>query len=417
MSVPRAVRAALIPALLLSACIAPPLPYAPNTSTRSTPRASLELQAIAVRLGAHEGARQLQIGGTESGSILVRGAGSRVLTEDGESQSTLRIRAAEGEWLVLGERVYEGELLIESHPRTGLHVTNLVDLESYARGVVAGESVLWSATSEELEVQAICARSYAVATLQERLASGAPAFLWDDTRDQVYLGAKTRATGARSAELEQKLDDAIARSRGRVLGMRGRVLDTRFHAACGGTTARFRDIFGDDSVAADIPSVRCNPCTEATGKERESNSWSFTASQVELARLAGKLQLGSTLRTVQPITADAHGRWLTVELRGDQHKRTISSTELRRELGATRMSSALVGRAWPRPGSQLESGLCLEGYGRGHGVGLCQVGSRALARQGWSTARILAHYYPGSRLGRVGPGGRFLSSTAEYELE
>lgn len=417
MSVSRAVRSALIPALLLGACIAPPLPYSPTPRLETSPRARLELQAIAVRLGAHEGARLVQVDGAELGSITVRGAGSRVLTDDGGSTTELRIRAAEGEWLVVGDRSYAGELLIECHPRSGLHVTNLVDLESYARGVVAGESVLWSATSEELEVQAICARSYAVATLQERLASGAPAFLWDDTRDQVYLGAKTRAAGARAAELERKLDQAVAKSAGRVLGLRGRVLDTRFHAACGGTTARFRDIFGDDSAAAQIPSVRCGPCTDATGDERDSNSWSFTASRVELARLANKLQLGSTMQSVKPINADAHGRWLTVELRGSEYKRTISSTELRRELGATRMSSANVNRAWPQPGAQLDRGLYLEGYGRGHGVGLCQVGSRALAREGWSTLRILTHYYPGSRLGRVGPRGQFLSSTAEYELE
>jgi len=407
----------LLTALPLSACIVQPLPYAPASKSTTYALPRLDLDAIAVQLGAHDGVTQLEIQGTQSGSIVVRSAGTRVLSGDGVAHGELRVVPADGELLVLGGRPYEGVLLIRSQAQSGLRVTNLVQLEHYVRGVVAGESVLWSATPAELEAQAVCARSYAIATLQERLASGAPALLWDDTRDQVYLGAKARSAGARSAEIERKLDLAIEATAGRVLGLKGRVLDTRFHAACGGTTARFSDIFGEESIAAQMPSVRCGPCTRATGEERDANSWSFTASRTELARLANKLQLGTVLRSVRPMDADAHGRWLTVEMFGDQYKRTISSAELRRELGATRMSSARVNRAWPEPGSELDGGLYLEGYGRGHGVGLCQVGSRALARQGWSTQRILSHYYPGSLLGKVDHRGRFRPSTAEYELE
>jgi len=33
---------------------------------------------------------------------------------------------------------------------------------------------------------------------------------------------------------------------------------------------------------------------------------------------------------------------------------------------------------------------------RGHGLGLCQVGAMALAREGWNWQRILAKYYPGA---------------------
>jgi stage II sporulation protein D len=39
----------------------------------------------------------------------------------------------------------------------------------------------------------------------------------------------------------------------------------------------------------------------------------------------------------------------------------------------------------------------IAGRGYGHGVGLCQNGADAMARQGATAARILRHYYPGSR--------------------
>ena len=38
------------------------------------------------------------------------------------------------------------------------------------------------------------------------------------------------------------------------------------------------------------------------------------------------------------------------------------------------------------------------GTGHGHGVGACQTGAMARARAGHDAARILAHYYPGTRL-------------------
>ncbi|HUR26950.1 MAG TPA: amidase, partial [Planctomycetota bacterium] len=71
---------------------------------------------------------------------------------------------------------------------------------------------------------------------------------------------------------------------------------------------------------------------------------------------------------------------------------------VRRALKENAIASNLVLATLPRAGQDVEDGLLLTGRGRGHGVGLCQTGARALARAGWSAAEILAHYYPGSVL-------------------
>jgi stage II sporulation protein D len=42
--------------------------------------------------------------------------------------------------------------------------------------------------------------------------------------------------------------------------------------------------------------------------------------------------------------------------------------------------------------------LVISGHGWGHGVGLAQWGAFGYAEHGWSSARILAHYYPGTTL-------------------
>jgi stage II sporulation protein D len=45
----------------------------------------------------------------------------------------------------------------------------------------------------------------------------------------------------------------------------------------------------------------------------------------------------------------------------------------------------------------------VSGRGWGHGVGMSQYGAEGYASHGWRHARILAHYYPGTRLERVRP--------------
>jgi SpoIID/LytB domain protein len=52
---------------------------------------------------------------------------------------------------------------------------------------------------------------------------------------------------------------------------------------------------------------------------------------------------------------------------------------------------------FPAPASAATVFL-LDGRGWGHGVGMSQWGAEGYARHGWSYDRILAHYYPGTRL-------------------
>ena len=46
--------------------------------------------------------------------------------------------------------------------------------------------------------------------------------------------------------------------------------------------------------------------------------------------------------------------------------------------------------------------LVLTGHGWGHGVGMSQWGAYGYALHGWKYRRILAHYYPGTKMSRVG---------------
>ncbi|MDP9135237.1 MAG: stage II sporulation protein SpoIID, partial [Actinomycetota bacterium] len=43
----------------------------------------------------------------------------------------------------------------------------------------------------------------------------------------------------------------------------------------------------------------------------------------------------------------------------------------------------------------------VRGAGFGHGIGMSQYGAYGMAQNGWSYARILRHYYKGTKLGQA----------------
>jgi stage II sporulation protein D len=106
------------------------------------------------------------------------------------------------------------------------------------------------------------------------------------------------------------------------------------------------------------------------------------------------------------VERSASGRAVAVRVRGDRDEAVLSGDDLRRALGAGRLRSTLF--EVRRAGDDV----VFVGSGNGHGVGMSQWGARALASHGATYAQILARFYPGARLQRVGdlPRTRSLAS-------
>jgi stage II sporulation protein D len=300
--------------------------------------------------------------------------------------------------LGLGERVYPGTLAFEPHANGGLRVTNLAPLEPYVEGVVAAELVLWSALPAELEAQAIMARTVVLATLEVR------PFVWDTTADQAYLGRFLPGNSPGARRVAARLSDSVAITRGIVIARERGTFDARFHAACAGTTAVLRDVFPESADYA--TGVACATCRERLAFERGLGGpdperplgWTFTATAADLARVARALGVGTRVTRLTPHRVDSAGRWIEVRVTGNVKSAVVSYNDFRLRIGATQLRSSLILRTWPKPGDSIDNGLFFEGVGRGHGVGLCQEGSHDYAELGWEANRILAHYYPGTRV-------------------
>lgn len=143
--------------------------------------------------------------------------------------SPLVIRATKQALVSLDGRAYRGTL--ELVPEKGfLRVVNVVPLDSYVQGVVAGEMPFtWPA--EALEAQAVAARSYALANLLK----GRPYDLYSDPRSQVYLGV---------AGEKPSTTQAVAATAGEVVTYGGKIATTYYFSTSGGKTASAQDVFG-----------------------------------------------------------------------------------------------------------------------------------------------------------------------------
>ncbi|HVS09036.1 MAG TPA: SpoIID/LytB domain-containing protein [Planctomycetota bacterium] len=380
---------------------------APATAAaRARPTVRRASGKVRVRLTGLDGASPVHVLGTLHGELVLerRGALVRSAADRGASQGSAEVRLAPapGSRLRAGERSYGGALIVRPRAAGGLEVFCELDLEEYVEGVVASELAIWSAEGAALEAQAIAARSFAIAQLDSRGRSASEPTLLDDVRDQAFRGAHVPdpRSGRAAREVAARLRAAVRRTRGIVLFEDPRVVDARFHAACGGATADGAAVFPEADFAC-LRSVECAPCRGSLGAARGASpelDWRWTAPRFALERLARELGLGEHLLRLAPARRDSAGRWLEVRLEGESGARTIPFEELRRRLSRKELASSLLVRTWPRAGETIGGGLLFEGRGRGHGVGLCQEGASAWARAGWSAERILAHYYPGAAL-------------------
>jgi stage II sporulation protein D len=117
--------------------------------------------------------------------------------------------------------LYRGAIELRTEG-AGITAINELDLDSYVRGVVAGEMPS-SWPLEALKVQAVAARTYALAT---RKTTG-PFDQYPDTRSQVYRGVTGESV---------RSDAAVRATAGRILTYGGQPAVTYYFSTSGGHT-------------------------------------------------------------------------------------------------------------------------------------------------------------------------------------
>ena len=253
----------------------------------------------------------------------------------------------------------------------------------YVLGAVAAEMpVSWP--DEALKAQAVAAHTYALYCRDHAALQSGAWLTVDPARRQgcltepvlrSYWGTAYEQNYARlSALVDEVLDE--------ILYYENAPACASYFAISNGQTEASENVWG--SALPYLISVDSSTDRSADNYEY---TVTFSAEQVQqaLAGLGISADLAAPEGWFGPAALTSAGYTKTVTVCGQ----TVTGTTLRRALGL-RSTCFTV---------QYQSGnFSFTTRGYGHGVGLSQWGSKAMAEQGKSYADILAHYYPGTQL-------------------
>lgn len=255
-------------------------------------------------------------------------------------------------------------------------VIAVMNIEDYLNGVLPQEMPS-SWPVEALKAQAIAARSYAVAQMKAR--ESRPYHVDSSVDDQVF-----RFQDARVEKYRAKILQIVNETKGVVLkNQDGSILRSYFHADCGGRTEQADAVWENGEKN---PTVKDDHC-KIGGKDQ----WTMSTTVQDIQT---KLKL-KKVTEVKPYFRSSSGRVQSVVIKDESNEVILSGQELRSKLGFKKLKSTLFD-------IHINKNLVqFIGRGYGHGVGLCQVGSRALADQGVDYVSILKHYFPVATLGSL----------------
>jgi stage II sporulation protein D len=287
---------------------------------------------------------------------------------------------ADGDMFTFANKRWRGTPSIVALPGGRSGVVAAVGVDDYLYGVLPIEaSPGWP--PDALAAQAIVARTFALS----RRTFARPYDVVVSQSDQRFGGieAEYPATNA-----------AVDATRNSVITFAGSNASVFYSACCGGHTADAAEVWGHEA----LPYLRgvADPYCFAAPDYRWERSLPLDRVEAALAaRVAG------------PITGfalgppDSGGRPLSIDVLSATARAAVPTGDFRTLLGAD-----VVRSSWIQALDFAPPQLIVRGAGRGHGVGLCQWGARAMGAAGSSAGDIVAFYFPGTRITAVDAGGQ-----------
>lgn len=253
-------------------------------------------------------------------------------------------------------------------------------IEEYLLGVVAGEMRPdWPV--EAYAAQAIVARTFTM----DFIADGGTKELHN-----TDISTDEEEAQAYNAEaITPAIREAVAKTKGQVMTYRGRYVKGWFSASCGGRTALARD--GLAYKEKEPAYMRSVSCPEAEVIPESELFWAHKFSPQELTEALSELgqDIGTVTRIAVASRSKESHRATKLKFTGSNGEATVPGADFRIAVDPQKMRSI-----WLTDIKHEADGITLEGRGFGHGVGLCQWGAHALAKEGKNPEEIIKHYYP-----------------------
>jgi stage II sporulation protein D len=231
-------------------------------------------------------------------------------------------------------------------------------LEEYVAGVLAAETSQVAET-EALKATAVMARTFAVVNRGRHRGEG------------YDLCARTHCQLFRPKEVRERHREMASATEGELLWYMGAAAQVFYHQHCGGTTEAAHELWKGPRRGY-LQSRQDTFCVA-----RGRSPWRTTVQARDLAI----------------VSRTASGRVRTVRVNG-----VLRSFDQFQDSTGSRVRSAFFNVR------RQKEAFVIEGYGAGHGVGLCHTGAIERSRAGHSYRDILDFYFSGAKAG-VTPQG------------
>ncbi|MDF2545574.1 MAG: stage sporulation protein [Anaerosolibacter sp.] len=177
-----------------------------------------------------------------------------------------------------------------------------------------------------------------------------------------------------------KLEEAVKETGDQIITMNNKPIEPRYHITCGGATENSENVKGNKILY--LRKVLCSYCNNSPYWKQTVE---MTIEEIE-EKLKIKMSETSSIEgpwiqgMVENVERDEDGRIIEMKISGT----TFKGTDLVALLG---LDSTRFG--WKPISFKFEIG------GKGDGLGLCQYGANAMAREGKDAEEILNYYFTG----------------------
>lgn len=255
----------------------------------------------------------------------------------------------------------------------------LIPIEEYIVGVVAGEMPV-TFHLEALKAQAVAARSYVLKRIEYN--KGQSYDVVDNVLSQVYLDNQYLKTSWANDYQTNilKIKTAVLMTKGEYIEYDGKIADALYFSTSNGFTENSDEVFGFE--APYLKSVASIWDQETSPVFNDDKHYPL-ASFYQLLDIPYQSEL-----KIKIIKKSSTGRIIDLII----NEQSMKGSDLVKKLNLRSNDFNI---------KQQANNVIIETKGFGHGVGMSQYGALGMAEDGYLYDEILAHYYQGTKIGKL----------------
>ena len=312
-------------------------------------------------------------------------------------------------WHCYKDALYAGKLTIKSDNKGFLELVNTIGFDELLKVVVPSE-IEPKSPYQAICAQAIAARSEILSKFETRHTETDYDFC-AATHCQAYGGIGNRTADA---------DNAVAETSSKILFSDGHIVDTVYHADCGGLTEDSNKVW---SSPYDPALISISDSTLETALDFSTNEaalrkfilnpppcycsvagacnngdkfrWKREYSQKQVEEMIARQFIIGELLEIKTVERGKSGRLMAIELVGTRAKQKVYKELNIRKLFGMLRSGLFIIETENRSGVKYYK---FTGAGWGHGVGMCQDGAKGMGLSGKNYEEILNHYFSNSEI-------------------